>query len=1019
MRKLIPVLLLPFYLLAQDHLLISEAMIPSSTEQGKTFIEIYNPTSQAVDLSDVYLANYNTYYNSVNGQYSNNSAHFLVRFPAQNLAAGANVVVALDGAAFTSAFGSAPDFEILGTDGAVTDMSGLYIGGAAKLESSAMIVLFQWDGQSDLVQDIDYIPWGLSFFSSRWTDKSGISIDGPDGDSDASSYNAETAVGSQDAPATPTGGQSLQRNGVTESNENSSGGNGIAGHDETSEAWSQSLRTAGPSPGSFSEVAGDGSGTVSVNPDTVDAATQVLLEFSAAGEDPYTLTDLQLVVPANWAWPQNSSAVTLSGTGFASAGVTVNDDTINVESAQLTSGQQGVLQISNLTTPSVTVLSTFRVSSATSGGTLTPVSEQPQVQVIAPLSIADIQNDFDTYNGEVVTLEAVVAIGANVTRTDHTDAYIQDASGRGINAFESGTAMDREADLARGNRIRITGTIGEFPPDDDFATTQISNFTIDEIIATGEDVPSVANVTIAEARDISLEGTMVETAGIINDIFEVGGGTNVTIEDGTGSIVVRAWNTTGVDLSGYSVGDTVGVRAVVDIFNEAAQLLLAYQEDIFAGSIDTPVDGSGVVSVTPENVNKSESVDLTFAFAANALDEVTQVTLDVPPYWNWSQSSADVNTGGAFADATVSVNGNRVELQGASLAEDFPGSVVLNNLTAPDADTVSTFTVRTAGSGGTLREIAISPLVTVGNGTAIDFTPISEARNRPVNSTVTIKGVVVIGAGILRNDFTSAYLADESGAGINVFRPGGLDPAIERGNEVLMTGVLEEFNGILEITDYEVTVLRRDAPLPDPIELTTAQASETTYEGSWVRVTGIIQDLFSAGGGTNIVVRDGGQQAVTVRVWNTTGVDVSAYEVGDLVEVTGSHGIFSNAGQILLGYDEDISLLDLSEAPVILDVPPKPFAPEIDDTFPITYSAGPGDTRITLRIYDLGGRLVATLLDDAGVPLESVFPWDGRNQFGELVQLGTYIIHLEVVNENSGKKTTKVAPVVVGTLLSR
>jgi len=166
-------------------------------------------------------------------------------------------------------------------------------------------------------------------------------------------------------------------------------------------------------------------------------------------------------------------------------------------------------------------------------------------------------------------------------------------------------------------------------------------------------------------------------------------------------------------------------------------------------------------------------------------------------------------------------------------------------------------------------------------------------------------------------------------------------------------------------------------------------------------------------------VRDGGQQAVTVRVWNTTGVDVSAYEVGDLVEVTGSHGIFSNAGQILLGYDEDISLLDLSEAPVILDVPPKPFAPEIDDTFPITYSAGPGDTRITLRIYDLGGRLVATLLDDAGVPLESVFPWDGRNQFGELVQLGTYIIHLEVVNENSGKKTTKVAPVVVGTLLSR
>jgi hypothetical protein len=34
-----------------------------------------------------------------------------------------------------------------------------------------------------------------------------------------------------------------------------------------------------------------------------------------------------------------------------------------------------------------------------------------------------------------------------------------------------------------------------------------------------------------------------------------------------------------------------------------------------------------------------------------------------------------------------------------------------------------------------------------------------------------------------------------------------------------------------------------------------------------------------------------------------------------------------------------------------------------------------------------------------------------------LVPLGTYICHLEVVNNNTGKRTVKIAPIVVGTIL--
>ena len=52
--------------------------------------------------------------------------------------------------------------------------------------------------------------------------------------------------------------------------------------------------------------------------------------------------------------------------------------------------------------------------------------------------------------------------------------------------------------------------------------------------------------------------------------------------------------------------------------------------------------------------------------------------------------------------------------------------------------------------------------------------------------------------------------------------------------------------------------------------------------------------------------------------------------------------------------------------------------------------------------------------DDLGVGLKSPL---GRNHLDELVPLGTYICHLEVVNEDTGKRTEKVAPIVVGTVL--
>jgi hypothetical protein len=92
---------------------------------------------------------------------------------------------------------------------------------------------------------------------------------------------------------------------------------------------------------------------------------------------------------------------------------------------------------------------------------------------------------------------------------------------------------------------------------------------------------------------------------------------------------------------------------------------------------------------------------------------------------------------------------------------------------------------------------------------------------------------------------------------------------------------------------------------------------------------------------------------------------------------------------------------------------------------PIEFSAGAGETHVLLRIFDLSGRLVITLADEAGLPVLIPYydgdgreGWNGRDQLGEKVPVGTYICHLDVVNEKTGKRTVRVAPIVVGTKLN-
>ena len=100
---------------------------------------------------------------------------------------------------------------------------------------------------------------------------------------------------------------------------------------------------------------------------------------------------------------------------------------------------------------------------------------------------------------------------------------------------------------------------------------------------------------------------------------------------------------------------------------------------------------------------------------------------------------------------------------------------------------------------------------------------------------------------------------------------------------------------------------------------------------------------------------------------------------------------------------------------------PAPFVllPSLGETLDFSYSF-PAKSRVIIRIYDLSGRFITSLVDKyyskSGIVNrdEDSSAWDGRDQLGQIVAPGTYIIHIEVMNPVTGETQTDAAPIIVG-----
>lgn len=357
------------------------------------------------------------------------------------------------------------------------------------------------------------------------------------------------------------------------------------------------------------------------------------------------------------------------------------------------------------------------------------------------------------------------------------------------------------------------------------------------------------------------------------------------------------------------------------------------------------------------------------------------------------------------------------------------GSIYQVTISPLNSAGVLTYYIRAVDDTGLENSTNIGQITVVEPQPILTIQTIRDHWDEWEGETVSLTGVVTIGSGILRTDFTSAYFQDFSGRGLNLYSNATTD--LQKGDSIEVTGVLEEYNGVHELSDFTFQRIATDVPIPGVVTVSIAalNSSPAYYEGTFLTINGTVAErVDNIGGGSNIIIEDVTGR-ITVRIWNSANVLVnslgeivndeldSLLTAGNMVEIKGVVSIYSNNPQILLGYAEDVQPWILGEPGqerTKLTVAPYPFVPKLGEVIHYSYEY-PSNSRVILRVYDMAGRFVISLEDDYfALSWKKENTWDGRNELNELMSPGTYIFHLESTNRTTGKSAYDIAPVVIG-----
>ncbi|WP_052144806.1 immunoglobulin-like domain-containing protein [Halalkalibacter okhensis] len=264
----------------------------------------------------------------------------------------------------------------------------------------------------------------------------------------------------------------------------------------------------------------------------------------------------------------------------------------------------------------------------------------------------------------------------------------------------------------------------------------------------------------------------------------------------------------------------------------------------------------------------------------------------------------------------TSVSGTDIEV-----ATNWTAGVLANVALPEETDNAETVYVRwlntsnvsirgdDVASGGTNRiddvvieGVSLGGEVDPGEPGDPEHQSISFARGN-IGQEVTVKGVANVDQGLLQSGRFSLYIQDDE-AGIQLFNYSTAGfPDVKEGDLLKVTGIVGEYNGVTQIEVSEVEVLERNQQVTaKQIDLSTYMDPNVAelYEGTLVTFEGFIRNVNEYyNGGVSISIINDEFDAVDLRIWESTGIDLSQIEENTWYEVTAISSQYNTSYQVL------------------------------------------------------------------------------------------------------------------------
>ncbi len=291
-----------------------------------------------------------------------------------------------------------------------------------------------------------------------------------------------------------------------------------------------------------------------------------------------------------------------------------------------------------------------------------------------------------------------------------------------------------------------------------------------------------------------------------------------------------------------------------------------------------------------------------------------------------------------------------------------------------------------------------------------------------LDSMVLVEGIITGPDYVFSSGNTSFYIQDNTG-GINVYNASG-DSLFTRyidslGARFKVLGKVSEYNGLTEISNGYAWFLKMDS-IPSPLFLEPNRYLTEEMEGMLIKLKGTVKSTpYKTGDGYDFEILNG-DCGIDVRFTTQSGINPATIIKNETRIFTGIVGQYdpempyTSGYQLLLRFPDDIKQVQMDSAssePILEIVGPKTFIPSLGEQAHIKINA-PVAYTLTLRVYDMTGRIIKELYQGAGGPQE-IF-WDGRDDNRHPQKIGIYLLNLKA-RATDGKTKILRKLLVIGT----